>query len=115
MFVKDDPSIINMDSFENLDKVIVQEWDVEAGAVVKYPLMDWINNERYTKRVLLLTGDSDKGKTQVAKALLATLASAIQESIYPRPYMIVVQTVEALSSAVSAGWCHEWICILLDP
>ena len=62
--------------------VIVQEWIVETGAIVTYPLLGWINNERYTKRVLVLTGDSDKGKTQIARAMLARLADEKQTGIW---------------------------------
>ena len=93
---------------------MVFEWDVESGAIIKYPLMDWINHEHYRTRTLVITGDSDKGKTQIAKAMLARLAAEKQRGLYPRPYMIVVQTVEGLGAAASGGWCHEWVCLLLD-
>ena len=96
------------------NQVMVFEWDVEGGMVIKYPLMDWLEHEHYRTRTLVLTGDSDKGKTQIAKAMLASLAQEKQEGIYPRPYMIVVQTVEGLGAAASGGWCHEWVCLLLD-
>ena len=93
---------------------MVFEWDVENGAIIKYPLMGWIEQEHYRARTLVITGDSDKGKTQIAKAMLARLAEEKQTGIYPRPYMIVVQTVEGLGAVAAGGWCHEWICLLLD-
>ena len=96
-------------------QVLVQEWDVESGCIDKYPLMDWVDEEHYLTRVLIITGDSDKGKTQIAKAMLARLAVMTQDQdTILRPYMIVVQTVEGLSAAAHGGFCHEWVCILLD-
>ena len=47
MFVKDDPSIIDMELYENLDQVVVWEWVVESGVIEKYPMMTWIDEERY--------------------------------------------------------------------
>ena len=47
MFVQDDPTIIDMELYENLDQVVVLEWVVESGVVEKYPLMTWIDEERY--------------------------------------------------------------------
>ena len=87
---------------------------MESGAIIRYPLMGWAEQEHYRVRALVITGDSDKGKTQTAKAMLARLADEKQTGIYPRPYMIVVQTGEGLGSAAAGGWCHEWVCILLD-
>ena len=96
-------------------QVLVQEWDVESGCIVRYPLMDWIGGEHYLTRVLIITRDSDKGKTQIAKAMLACLAGMKQDKdIIPRQDMLVVQTVEGLSAAAHGGFCHEWVCILLD-
>ena len=47
MFVKDDPNIIDMELYENLDQVVAWEWVVESGVIEKYPLMTWIDEERY--------------------------------------------------------------------
>ena len=47
MFVQDDPTIIDMGLYENLDQVVVLEWVVESGAIEKYPLLTWIDEERY--------------------------------------------------------------------
>ena len=110
----DDPNIIRLDLFQNLDVVLVLEWDVESGVIMRYPLLDWVADERYRTRSLVITRDSDKGKTQVAKSLLAHIAAEKQGDLYPRPHMIVVQTVEGLANAASGGWCKEWVCILLD-
>ena len=87
---------------------------MESGAIIRYPLMDWLEQEHYRTRTLVITGDSDKGKTQIAKAMLARLSEEKQTGIYPRPYMVVVQTVEGLGAAAAGGWCHEWVCLLLD-
>ena len=54
-----------------------------AGALSEYPLMDWIDGERYLTRVLIITGDSGKGKTQIAKAMLARFAEEKQAGVYP--------------------------------
>ena len=110
----DDPNIINLDKFENLDQVVVVQWQVEDGLLFRYPLLQWIEEEHYRARTLIITGDSGKGKTQVAKSLLARLAAGQQSDLYPRPYTIVAQTVDGLASAAAGGWCQEWVGILLD-
>ena len=97
-----------------INQAMVLEWDIESGAIIEYPLMGWINDMHYLTRTLVITGDSDKGKTQIAKAMLARLADEKQTGLYPRPYMVVVQTVEGLGAAAAGGWCHEWVCLLLD-
>jgi hypothetical protein len=76
--------------------------------------MEWIDNEHYRTCTLIVTGDSDKGKTQVAKSMLARLAEERQTGRVPRPYIITSQTVEGLMTAASGGWCQEWVGLLLD-
>jgi hypothetical protein len=110
----DDTRIIDLAEFQFLDRVIVLDWCVEDGSLYSYPLMDWIDNEHYRTRTLIVTGDSDKGKTQVAKSMLARLAEERQTGRVPRPYIITSQTVEGLMTAASGGWCQEWVGLLLD-
>lgn len=110
----DSPNIIALDQCENLDRVVVLQWQVEDGLLLRYPLLHWIEEQHYRTRMLVITGDSDKGKTQVAKSMLSSLSDELQVDLYPKPYSIVVQTVEGLASAAAGGWCQEWVGILLD-
>jgi hypothetical protein len=110
----DDARIIDLASYQHLDLIKVMDWCVEDGTVESYALMDWLEFGHYRTRVLVLTGDSDKGKTQVAKSMLSRLADEKLAGRVPRPYFVTTQTVEGLTTAASGGWCQEWVGLLLD-
>ena len=111
----DDPDLLPLEQFQNLDRVLVHQWDVLNGVVVTYPLLSWLEGGHYAMRALILAGDSDHGKTALAKSLLAEVARRMQpEDVIPRPYNLVLQTVEGLGLVNTVKWCKEWVGILLD-
>jgi hypothetical protein len=110
----DDSRILDLASYQHLEHIMVMDWCVEDGSVESYPLLDWIESGRYRTRTLVITGDSDKGKTQVAKSLLSHLADEKLSGRVPRPYIVSTQTVEGLTAAASGGWCQQWVGLLLD-
>ena len=46
--------------------------------------------------------------------MLSRLADEKQAGRVPRPYIVITQTVEGLTTAASGGWCQEWVGLLLD-
>jgi hypothetical protein len=109
-----DSRILDLASYQHLEHIMVMDWCVEDGSVESYPLLDWIESGHYRTRTLVLTGDSDKGKTQVAKSMLSRLADEKLSGRMPRPYIVSTQTVEGLTTAASGGWCQQWVGLLLD-
>ena len=110
----DDTNILTLDQFEGLDAVEMHVWNVNDGTIHKCPIMDWLSGTYHKDRVLLLSGDSDVGKSCLARSMLARLAEEFHTADSSRPYFIEHLTVDALSSSSNGGWCQPGKPILLD-
>ena len=115
-FVKmvDSREYIDREDFMNGDNIQIKEWNVDDGSISTYSVAQWLQSSRYRLRTLIIHGDSDVGKTQIALTIAAGIALDIKPSNVPRAYFVLVQTVEGLSAAANGGWLLPNIPILLD-
>eukprot|EP00971_Amphidinium_carterae_P014752 291197-Amphidinium_carterae.1 len=91
----DDVRIINRFDFINLDRVVCKSFDPSTGMLVMYSIEAWIEAE-HRRHSLVIYGDSDLGKTQLAKTISAELATKLQEGEKGRAFFLKTETVDSL-------------------
>jgi hypothetical protein len=91
-------------------------FNVLNGELIRFPLSEWLHGNYFRKYTLVLYGDSDLGKTEYAKSLLAACALKLQTSELQRnnPYFIKVGTVDVLRECKDKNLMHENVPILFD-
>jgi hypothetical protein len=99
---------------QHLDEVICRTFNVQTGAMVTFPLMDWLRLGKWKSMTLVLYGDAGVGKTPVSIALLSEVTAVLQASSPWRPFFLKVGTVEALRDAATSGHVKERVPMLFD-
>eukprot|EP00971_Amphidinium_carterae_P332117 6466106-Amphidinium_carterae.1 len=94
VFFAENHDIMTISEFENLEGVTCRSFDVITGEVVEFSLTEWITKKHYLEYTLVLHGDANLGKTQVAKCFLSMLATEMAETS-DKPYFVKVETIEA--------------------
>jgi hypothetical protein len=105
---------ISLDDCDNLDMVRCRTFNVQTGALIEFPLVDWLRMRKWRSMTLILYGDAGVGKTPVSIALLSEIAAVLQNGAPWRPYFIKVGTVEALRDAATSGHVKSKIPMLFD-
>ena len=108
------PELMPLEAFDHLDNVVCRTFDVVTGALIQYPVRDWLRLGWFKSHTLILHGDAGLGKTPLAMTLLAEAANLLQSGCAWAPYFIKVGTVESLRDAVTAGLMKSKIPILFD-
>ena len=108
------PELMDLESFSHLDAVVCRTFDVVTGALIQYPVMDWIRQGWFKSHTLILHGDAGLGKTPLAMALLAAVSNHLQSDSPWAPYFLKVGTVESLRDASTLGLMKCKIPILFD-
>ena len=75
-------------------------------------MLSWLTDYCYKEYTLILHGDSNLGKTQLAMSMLCATAESIYE-MQDRPYFLKVETIEGLKEAAS-GYIKRGVAILFD-
>eukprot|EP00971_Amphidinium_carterae_P037480 737075-Amphidinium_carterae.1 len=88
--------------FIELDHLVCKTFEPTTGILTMYSLDEWLL-ARHIQHTLISHGDSDLGKTQLAKALVAELATKTQEGC-GRPVFVKVETVDVLRLAQQGGY-----------
>jgi hypothetical protein len=86
---------IHLGDFAHLDNVICETMDVISGHMMSFPLMQWLSRGYHKQYSLVLHGDSDLGKTQLALSLLSDLSMDLQKQDEFPSYFIKVGTVRS--------------------
>jgi len=113
MVPANDDAIIPKCCFENLNTVVCRSVNVPSGRIMDYTLDDWCEHGMKA-HTLILYGDSDLGKTELAKTLMCEVAMRIQQGESWQPYIIKTETVDSLKAAADAGHVGPTIPILFD-
>ena len=108
------PDLMSLESFDHLGNVVCRTFDVITGALIQYPVMDWLKKGWFKSHTLILHGDAGLGKTPLAMTLLSEVATHLQSGCQWAPYFIKVGTVEALRDASNSGLMKGRIPILFD-
>jgi hypothetical protein len=107
----DDETLLPLSGFTGGAQLLCQTFDPASGALIQFPLSDWVEKAYCEKYCLVLCGQSDLGKTALASSVCAFLARADQSE---HPYYLKVGTVDILREAVKDGLMSENVPILLD-
>ena len=110
----DDHRIIDISAFIHTDTITCKTFDVITGGIVHFPLLDWWNHKFYRRYTLVLHGDSDVGKTQVALSLLSEVAAELQQGENYRNYFLKVGTIDSLRECADQALMKQNIPILSD-
>ena len=108
------PDLMSLESFDHLDHVVCRTFDVVTGALIQYPVSDWLRRGWFKSHTLILHGDAGLGKTPLAMTLLSEVATHLQADCPWAPYFLKVGTVESLRDAASTGLMKSKIPILFD-
>ena len=92
--------------------VVCRTFNVISGELVEFPVLSWVSDSRFKEYTLVLHGDSNLGKTQLAMTMLCAIAENIYET-QDRPYFLKVETIEGLKEAAS-GYIKKGVAILFD-
>ena len=103
---------IPVERFVGVSGIICRTFDVISGALVEFPVLEWVSGGHFREHTLVLHGDSNLGKTQLAMSMLALIAEEIFESA-ERSYFLKVETIEGLKEAAS-GYIKKGVAILFD-
>jgi hypothetical protein len=95
----DDTNIIDLNAFISLDSVVCRTFDVITGETISFPVQDWFKDKHYRQYALVLHGDSNLRKTQLALSPAAEIALELQRKANLPPYFIKVGTMDALREA----------------
>ncbi len=110
----DDPSLLPLHLFAGVSAVPCRTFDVVSGEPLEFSLSQWLTDGWYKTHALVLHGDAGLGKTPLAMAMLAEVASILQVDCQWRPYHLKGGTVEALREAVNVGMVKAFVPILFD-
>jgi hypothetical protein len=108
------PDLLALDAFDHLGAVVCRTFDVVTGALIQYPVVDWLRQGWFKTHTLILHGDAGLGKTPLAMALLAEVATLLQSGCPWAAYFIKVGTVESLRDASNTGAMKSKIPLLFD-
>lgn len=108
----DNPMLIPKDTFINMGNVSCWTFDASTGQEIRFPLQEWASRY-FNKYTVVIHGDADPGKTEVAKCLLAELAVALQTH-EAHPYFIKCETIDGMREAVVAGHSKRGVPVLFD-
>jgi hypothetical protein len=108
------PDLLALDAFDHLGSVVCRTFDVVTGALIQYPVVDWLRQGWFKTHTLILHGDAGLGKTPLAMALLAEVAALLQSDCPWAAYFIKVGTVESLRDAANTGAMKSKIPLLFD-
>ena len=103
---------IPVEKFINVSGIVCRSFDVISGAMVEFPVVEWVSGGRFREYTLVLHGDSNLGKTQLAMTMMCAIAQDIFETP-ERPYFLKVETIEGLKEAAS-GYIKKGVAILFD-
>ena len=84
----DDTKIIDIGDFINLGSITCETFDIITGELVQFQLLDWWTSKFYRRYTLVIHGDSDVGKTQVALSLLSEVATELQRDENYKHYFL---------------------------
>ena len=91
-----------------------KSFDVITGELVQFQLLNWWTDKYYRRYTLVLHGDSDVGKTQIALSLLSEVAVELQKDENYRRYFLKVGTVDSLRECAEQALMKQNIPILFD-
>jgi len=109
-----DPKLLALEEFDDLYDVVCETFIVLTGEHLKFPLPHYWERGYYREYSLVINGESDCGKTQVALSIAAWIAQKQQEKMNYQPYFIKVGTVDSLRDCVSQGLMRANVPIVLD-
>ena len=104
--------MIGLAQYVGVADVVCRTFDVIGGGLIEFPVLSWLTENRFKEYTLVLHGDSNLGKTQLAMTMLNSIADIIYESP-DRPYYIKVETIEGLKEAAS-GYIKKGVALLFD-
>ena len=108
------PDLMALEAFDHLDGIVCRTFDVITGALIQYPVIDWLRQGWFKSHTLILHGDAGLGKTPLAMSLLSEVATLLQSGCPWAAYFIKVGTVESLRDAANTGLMKSKIPILFD-
>jgi len=108
----DSPDLLPLSSFVGAGAILLRTFDPNTGALIVHPLSDWIEKALCLKYTLVLGGQSDLGKTALASALVAYLAT--HDQCNEHPYYLKVGTVDILREAIKDNLMVEQVPVVLD-
>ena len=108
------PKLLALEEFDDLYDVVCETFIVLTGEHLKFPLPHYWERGYYREYSLVINGESDCGKTQVALSIAAWIAQKQQEKMNHQPYFIKVGTVDSLRDCVQQGLMRANVPIVLD-
>ena len=69
-----DINIIDLSDFISLDSAVCKTFDVITGESISFPVQGWFKEKRHRQYALVLHGDSNLGKTQLALSVASEIA-----------------------------------------